>query len=222
MATGWTALLGYPVAGERGEQPLLACWILVLASFVVPVLPLVPVVGYLVRVLVAGADDDAAPAFLAAPVALLRRGVGGLLVAVASLLVPAIAVVVTVYGAAEGRTVTDPTFATGIAFYAGSTAVLCLALAGAYLCPVALYGYGRTGSLRGAVDVGAIRRVGGHAAYFTRWATGLVVLLVASAVASAALGIPRAGPVVAALLASYGAVLATHLWGRGIGLAERR
>lgn len=222
MTGSWQDAFSYPVRGERAERPFLATWVAFLVAVVVPVLPVIPVVGYLVRLLVARGRGEDAPAFLASARALLRRGVGGSLVAAVYLAVPLVALLVTVYGAMEAGAGTGDDPGAALLFYGGSTAVLCLALAGAYLCPVALYAYGDERALRAAFRPGTLRAVGGHAAYFTRWVAGATVLAVAVGIAGATASVPRAGPVVATAAVAYGVLVAFGIIGRGVWLAWLR
>ena len=95
-----TAAVTYPIAGDAAERPLLAVWLLLALSVVVPVLPAVPVVGYLVRVLAATERGESIPPFLAEPRTLARRSVGGAVVSLAYLGVPFAALLVTLLSVA--------------------------------------------------------------------------------------------------------------------------
>lgn len=214
--------VGYPLAGDGGERPLVACWVCLALASLVPVLPAVVVVGYLARVADAGRTGAAAPAFFEQPLALLRRGIGGTAVAVGYLLVPVAALLVSVYGAAASGRGEVPGFGGTVTLYAGGTAVFCLFLLGVYLLPIGLTTYAREGSLRAAFDGGDLRRVGANAAYFWRWTVGLVTLSFAASVANLAGGVDGVGPLVAALVLAYGGVLAVRAWGRGVGEALER
>lgn len=220
MVGDWLATLTYPVAGDRAERPLLSCWVALLLAAIVPVVPLIPVAGYLLRVLDAAENDEEAPAFLAEPKALLQRGLGVTALSVVYLAVPVAGLVVTVSGAL-GRDVAPGGFGT-VVFYAGSTAVLWIALFAAYLLPVALSTYGRTGRLRDGFDTSALRSVGAHGAYFVRWVAGAATFAVAAGVGTASLAVPNLGPVIAAFFLAYGLILTAYVWGRGIALARRR
>lgn len=213
-------MLAYPVGGAAGERPVLAGWILILLAFLVPVLPLIPLLGYLVAVLAASERGDDAPPFLARPRHLLWRGLLATVVLAVYLAIPAIVLVVTVFGAVTVGGLRDAGFVATVTIYAGSTAVLTLSLAGLYLCPVGLGRLGAEGRLRAAFDGAALRSVGGHAAYFVAWVVGALVLGFAGLVATTALSITRLGPVVASLVLAYGSILAVHLWGRGLARTE--
>ena len=212
--------VGYPLAGEAGERPVVVGWILGMLAFIVPVVPLVPFLGYLVRVVGASERGDPAPPLRRDPRRLARESVAGLAVCTAYLLVPLVALAVTVYGAVTSETA-DLAFVGSLPVYGGSTAVLVLALAGAYLLPVALSEVA-DGSVRGAFDRRRILPVAAHAAYFTRWTAGAVAFSLTVSVANLASDAPRVGPVVAGLALAYGSVLACHLWGRAVGAARSR
>lgn len=213
---------GYPFTGVQRERPLVACWVLCLLAFLIPVLPAVVVVGYLVRVFETSQDSRPAPAFLTDPIDLLRRSLGGVAVAVSYLAVPVAVLLVTAYGAlSDGRTAVFGFGETAIV-YAGGTAVFCLFLLATYLLPVALAGYARERSIRAAFALAAITPVAAHAAYFTRWMGGLVALSLTASVANLATSIPRVGPVLASLAVAYGAILSCHAWGNAVGVARER
>lgn len=210
------ALLRYPVGGPGQERPLLASWILVLVSFLVPLVPLVPVLGYLVAVIDASDRDEAAPAFLLEPWLLLRRGVGATLLAVVFLAGPFIALAITVYGATFGVQAVEPGTTPTLIVYAGSTVVLTFALVGAYLLPVALFRYGRTGSLRAAFSRKWHRGAATHGAYFAGWTLGAVLLFLGIALAVGLAPIDPVGPILAALALAHASILACHVWGRAL------
>lgn len=214
----WAAL-SYPVSGDATERPLLVAWVLVLLADVVPVLPLLPLYGYLLEVLVASERGTPPHPFLPDIPRLIVRGAEAAVVAVAYLAVPLVVLLVTVYGATtavSGGLTGTPSVLT---FYAGSTAVLCIAFVGAYLCPIGLLRLGTEGSVRAAFDPATLRRVGGHAGYFAGWTAGSILLGVAGALGVGISSIPRVGPVVAALVIAYGAMVAFHVWGRGAARA---
>ncbi|MFB6074721.1 MAG: DUF4013 domain-containing protein [Haloarculaceae archaeon] len=213
--SGLTGALAYPLSGPATERPLVACWTLVLLAVFVPFLPLIPLAGYLVRVLVASVRGDPAPRLLEGARSLLAAGVVAWGLLVVYLALPAALLLVTVQGALarEGTQASLPTI--GI-MYAGSTAVLLLSMAGAYLWPLAVAEYSQAGSVRAAFDWSAFRRPATHGGYFVWWIVGAAALAVALALAVRTAAVPRIGPVIAGLLAAYGALLAFHLWGRAI------
>lgn len=225
----WRGAIAYPFRGPERERPFLVLWILLLLAAAVPrlryvgavgvagsVLLSIPVVGYEVRLLVASEDGDPAPAILADPVALLRHGVGGLIVAACYLAVPFVPLAVTVYGALYAGRVPDPGSFSRLTVYAGSTAVLSVALVGTYLFPIGLATYGETGSLRSAFAGAALRGAATNGAYFAGWAAAVGTFGFVAAVAASVAGVTRAGPVVATALSAYALMLAAHVWGRAL------
>jgi len=214
-----TAAVTYPIAGDAAERPLLAVWLLFALSVVVPVLPAVPVVGYLVRVLAASERGESIPPFLSEPRTLLRRSVGGAVVSLAFLGVPFAALLVTLYGVVS----LEPGANAPVGrILAGSTAVLFLGIFGTYLAPIALTAYGREGSLRTAFSPAALRPVAGHAAYFFGWTLGFTALVVTVGLAGALFTVSRAGPLFGTFVLAYGLLVAAYLWGRAVERARRR
>lgn len=210
------ALLRYPVGGQEAERPLVASWICILVSFLLPVVPLVPVVGYLVAVIDASDRDESAPAFLLEPWTILRRGIGGTLLAVVFLAGPFVALAITVYGATYGTRTVDPGTTPTLVVYAGSTVVLTFALVGAYLLPIALFRYGRTGSLKAAFSRTWHRGAATHGAYFAGWTLGAVILFLGIALGVGLFSIDPVGPILAALAVAHASILAAHVWGRAL------
>lgn len=209
-------LATYPVRGTERERPLLAAWVCVLASFLVPVIPLVPFVGYLVRVIDASDRDEPAPGFVREFLPLLRRGVGGTALTLVFLAGPFVVLLITVYGAMFGVESVEPGETPLLLVYAGSTVVLVVALVGAYLLPIALFRYGRTGSLRAAFSRKWLRGGATHAAYFAGWSLGAVLLTVGLGLASALFPVGRIGPPLAALVVAHASIVTCHVWGRAI------
>ena len=214
-----TAAVTYPIAGDARERPLLAVWLLFALAVVVPVLPALPVVGYLVRVLTASERGEPMPPFLADWRTLLRRSLGGLVVCLVFLGIPFAALLVTLYGVV---TLEPGANAPVGRILAGSTAVLFVGVLGTYLAPVALTVYGREGSLRRAFSVAALRPVAGHAAYFFGWTLGFTALVVAVGVGGALFTVSRAGPLFGTFALAYGLLVAAYLWGRAVERARRR
>ena len=213
------AAVTYPIAGDAAERPLLAVWLLLALSVVVPVLPAVPVVGYLVRVLAASERGDSIPAFLSDGRTLVRRSLGGVVVCLAFLGVPFAALLVTLYGIV---TLEPGANAPVGRILAGSTAVLLVGVLGTYLAPISLTTYGREGSLRRAFSPAALRPVAGHAAYFFGWTLGFTALVVTVGVGGALFTLSRLGPLVGTFVLAYGLLVTAYLWGRAVERAKRR
>ncbi|WP_096394401.1 DUF4013 domain-containing protein [Halorubrum trapanicum] len=213
------AAVTYPIAGDARERPLLAVWLLFALSVVVPVLPALPVVGYLVRVLTASERGDSMPLFLSDGRTLARRSLGGTAVCLVFLGIPFAALLVTLYGVVT----LDPGSNAPVGrILAGSTAVLFLGVLGTYLVPVSLITYGREGSLRRAFSAAALRPVAGHAAYFFGWTLGFTALVVAVGVGGALFTVSRAGPLFGTFVLAYGLLVTAYLWGRAVERARRR
>lgn len=205
-------LLGYPVRGEYAEEALLVGWVCLLAhTLFVPVLPLVPTVGYLVAALRSTVDGDPVPP--AVGWSILRRGVGGSVVLVGYGLVPVAVGAITLELA--GAATLDPEGRGSILFLVGSTVTLFVLLSFLYALPIALCGYARD-DLRGAVPGPRFVRVAGHGAYFVGWTTALAGLAIGWLLGEAIASVPVLGPVLATLWWWYVLLVCV----RRIGLAE--
>lgn len=160
-------VLAYPFRGEGRLDALLVAGGLHLLAVWIPLVPLVAVVGYLLRVLRATADagrvrDAERPGWR--PVRpLLVDGLRGVAVLLGYLAVPVVLLVVTLGGPLEEF---DPTGTTdGLLFLVGSTVVMLLTLGAVYPLPAALVAVARERRLRAAVDrrlVGSACRDGGY------------------------------------------------------------
>ncbi|MFB6295888.1 MAG: DUF4013 domain-containing protein [Halobacteriales archaeon] len=206
--------LSYPVAGTRRERPLVGLWILLGVAFVVPLLPVVPAVGYLIRVLVASDRGESAPALLADVRTLLEQGIVGAVLVATFLAGPIAVLAITFYGALFGGGGLDPGGLSTPAFYAASTAMVISALLGAYLLPIALFRYGRAGAPGAAFEFRWLRGAGTHGAYFAGWTLGATIGTLGIGLARVLADATRIGPVLAALVIAYAAVVTCHVWGR--------
>jgi hypothetical protein len=213
--------LKYPIAGETMERPLLVGWILVLVSSLVPVLPLVPFFGYLVRVLVrSAAGDTGAPPALTNDLDTVRLGVNATVVCVVYLATPVVLLVVTVGGFAE----TARFFRTStglLVFSLSATVGLVLLLLSSYLLPVALVTYGRKRHLSAAFEYRTIRALARSTEMFVGWAATVAIGAVGAVIAVDVFNRSRFGPVLAALVITYTLVLVSHRLGVGIARAEQ-
>ncbi|GAB3029138.1 DUF4013 domain-containing protein [Natronobiforma cellulositropha] len=208
--------LRYPARGRTGEKAVLAAWLCVfLHAIALPVLALVPLVGYLASVLVAGGERTPPPVFERS---LLARSLGAAVLTVAYAAGPVAIVLVTVRLLLE--TAREPTGADVFVVFAGSTAVLATLAVAAYLLPIALANYATAGSLRAGFST--LSPVATHAGYFVGWCSGLVLALVGVTLSSGLLGASSALTVVGAFVGGYTALVATRRVARGYALASER
>ncbi|WP_435146930.1 DUF4013 domain-containing protein [Halobaculum sp. P14] len=172
--------LRYPFGGDRGDaaETLAVGFGLHLVSVWVPVLPLVPVLGYLLRVLRPDAVD-APPRFTDVP-SLLRDGVVAAVVAAAYLAVPVVGLAIT----ARGLFLGGPGAGVGrLGVIVGGAATILFVCCFTYPLPAALAAAARSG-LRTAFDVRALLGVVTNARYFYGWSIGVGALGVAAAFAT--------------------------------------
>lgn len=181
--------LRYPFAGERRLDAVLVGGGLHLLATALPVLPLVPVVGYLVRVLRHVATDespgsrtalDEGPPDWRPVVPLFVDGVTAIGVVVIYLLVP-IALLAGTMAVAGGGALNPTTLGSGVLFYAGSTLVFVTALAAIYPLPAALVAYATDG-LRPAFSPNRLQNAVRDAQYLVATLTALAVLGVAAGI----------------------------------------
>ncbi|MWV41082.1 DUF4013 domain-containing protein [Natrialba sp. INN-245] len=204
--------LGYPTRGEHAEKALLSAWLCVLVhSIVIPVVTLVPLLGYAATIL--ADENDEPPSFLER--ALVGRSLGATVLVVGYGVVPVGTALVAILLLTGGDQ--PPTDADALFVLVGSTAVLAMLAAYAYLVPIALANYVRAGSLRaGCTGLGA---VAGDAVYFVGWASGAIVLLVGVGIAGAFVDLGGIFAVVGSFVGAYAALIASRRVGRGYAAA---
>lgn len=158
------AVLQYPFRADGDWSALDVILVgggLHLLAVFVPVLPLVVVAGYLVRVLdhAAGTDrtafrTDASPPSFRGIRGLFADGLAAVAIGVSYLSIPVAVLLVTARGLGLVRFgAGGPTFSTGVGFLAGSTVTVLLAFAFVYVLPAALTAYARRRRFRAAFDL---------------------------------------------------------------------
>jgi len=213
MARGMLDSFGYPLRGERRTDAVVAVWVLLLANGLLPVLPLVPLSGYLLLVVGSTLDGaDAPPPVMDDLRGTLRRGAGASVVVIAYLLLPVGFVLVVLVAVTTGRAGSASSLPVVAAVSVGAVALL----AASYLLPVGLAGYARTGRLRAAFDRSLLRSVGRSGRYLLSWVAAVVVLDLAGLLVGALGSVSPVGLVVATLVGAYGLLVATRLLGLGV------
>lgn len=214
------APLRYPFRGERAVDALLVGGALHLLTVYVPVVPLIPVLGYLLAVFVALSGRASTDRFESLPAFpgvrdVVRTGLGGAVVVASYLLPAAVVLVVTVAGASQlSLAPGEVGVGTSLGFALGSTTSLLLAIACVYLLPAALANFLARGRIRAAFDTDVLLRAATHGAYFYDVLVGVVagalLLVVAGATISFAVGF---------FVAFYAELVAVGYWSRGVNRA---
>ncbi|WP_117595187.1 DUF4013 domain-containing protein [Haloprofundus halophilus] len=212
--------LRYPLGGDGAAERIIVGGGLHVVTAFVPLVPLILVFGYLVRVLDHVGDGPAAfrdgtPPGFGDWRALVVDGVKATLVILCYVAGPLVVLLVTLGGASE---LSPETLAgtASIAVLAGSTAALLAALGVAYLLPAALAGYARERRVRAAFDRSLLRTTATDARYFVAVVAAAGLLSVAAVLSS--LGAPRSVPrFVGFFLLFYAEVAAAALVGRVLG-----
>ncbi len=208
----WEALR-YPLRGEHAEKTLLSAWLCVLLhAIVLPVLALLPLVGYAATVLARG-EEPTPPPFL--EWSLLARSLGAAALTIGYMTVPVGATLVTILLFLDGE---PPAEAEVLFFFVGSTAALFVLAFFAYLLPIALANYVREGSVKEGVK--NLVGVAGHAAYFVGWASGTVLFLLGGAVSSALLDAGGLFTVMGSFVGGYAVIVGSRRIGRGYAAAR--
>lgn len=222
------AALTYPVRGPDTEGVFLPGLVLAFGTMLLlglpallalsAVVPATLLVGFLGDVYADSIDGGTEPPPFGPLPEVARRGVATGVLAAVYLLPAAVVVAVTVVGA-ESATVAPGSLSFGstIRVLVGSTAVLMVVLTSVYLAPVAIGTAFRAGSLRRGLAVHSLAGPATDGAYFTAFWVAVLLVGVATAVASALATVGRPGAVLGVALTFHALVGATHLVGRGFG-----
>lgn len=206
----------YAFRGDRAVDTLLIGGGLHLVAVFVPVIPIVVVLGYLVRTLEEISARERTSRFESLPrfrttLSMVRTGIGSSAILLGYALPAAMTLLVTVTGLSNRSIAPESIgFGTSTGFVIGSTTSLLLAVFFLYLLPAALLNYARRGRLRAAVDLEFLQRAATDGGYFYNIVTGIVVgallLTVAGALTGVAIGF---------FVAFYAEVVTVGFWCRG-------
>lgn len=219
MASLGTALT-YPTESDDWLRTVLIGGVLSFFGFLL--VPLVPVYGYLVRVIRHTLAGDPRPPSFDDWGALFTDGVKFLVIAIAYLFVPGIVGSITIGGSiAAVATGTRGGAAIGIAGLAfGLLLTLVLALVFGYLAAAALVNFVYEERLGAAFDIGTLDGIVLSADYAVAWLLSLVVFVGAAVVSGALNLVPLLGAFVAAFVFFYAQVVAATLWADGYRAAR--
>ncbi|MFC7177702.1 DUF4013 domain-containing protein [Halosegnis marinus] len=190
-----------------------------LTLFSVLLLPAVLLVGYYQRVLRASMDDEAVPVFDDWG-DLFVEGLKAVVVVVAYSLVPALVIGASIASAA-GAVLGDGGLLSGALALGALFGVLLGGLLGLvlwYVAPAGLANLARTGRIASAFALGDLRHTLVHRDYAVSWLVALGVVFVAGIVTSVFNLVPF-GFVLGIPVTFYAAVVAFHLYGRGVAAA---
>lgn len=211
------AALTYLKDSDDGVRTALVGGLLSLFAFLL--VPILPVLGYLVRVLdrTAGGDLDA-PAFDDWET-LVVDGLKALAIGIAYLLVPAVVLAAFVGTGTLVAATTDFDALGAVLILAGTALTLVAGLAVWYVLPAALARFARVGSMGAAFEFRAIEPVLRSSAYAWGWLYALVILVGGGVVVGAIASVPILGWITAPFVAFYVQVAAYYAYGRGYGEA---
>jgi len=213
--------INYPRTGENYERTLAIGTVLTIFGFLL--IPVLPVLGYLLAVLrrTAKGEVDAPPVFEDWET-LFVDGIKVFVVGFVYSIIPAIVLTVFAGGAAlaiaSGNGMGRAFGALGA--FGGLLLALVLALAFAYLVPVALVRMALDGRIGSAFAFGEFVPVLTNGRYATGWLLALLVSLVVGAVASLLAAIPILGWIVTAIISFYAWMTVTYIYGTAYAAAS--
>lgn len=206
----------YPLRGGHRGDALVATWALILAHGIVPLVPLVPVAGILLRVLARSAGGiDEAPSVVHDLSGLLRGSLGAAVVILVYVGPPLAYLLAVLHVVSRTDALATDSLLVLVAATLGGIAILV----GTYLLPVALVGYASAGSVGAAFDRRRLRRGARSGRYLLSWLAGVVVLDAVALVAAWLAGASAVRTLLAALVAAYGLLIAARLMGSGVAEA---
>lgn len=212
MALDIEALLTYPTKSDDWLVTVVIGTVLTLLSFLL--IPAFLLYGYLVRVLRAGMDDAPEPPVFDDWGSLFVEGLVATVILFVYQLIPIVVFVVTVGGSIGAMaTGTEAGAGLGVAgFFGGFVLSTVLALVFGYVGLIAVANYAREGGIGAGFDFGVIVDVATDTAYAVPWAIGVVLLVVASLVASI--------PILGQAVLFYALIVAMKLVGQGYAAAR--
>lgn len=213
MALDFEEAVRYPSTDDDWILTVFVGGVLTFFSFLL--LPLLPVYGFLIRVLRAGMNDDPPPSWSGWGELFVQRFVA-FVIAFIYQLIPLIVVAVSVGGSIAAFVSGSPeSVGMGIASLLGGLSLaFLLTIIFGYIGLIGLANYAREGRFGAAFDVGLIKRVGLNRTYAIHWIYGVVILIAASVVTSILGIIPFLG-IVGVFVIFYAMIAAGRVWGRG-------
>ncbi|MFC6787091.1 DUF4013 domain-containing protein [Halobaculum halobium] len=196
----------------------------VLSAFGFLLLPLLPVYGYIVRVIRHTLEEDPRPPTFGDWEELVVDGAKAVVVGVVYMLVPGIVGAIAVGGSIVAiATGTRSATAAGLAGLAvGALLTVVLSLVFGYVAVAAVVAFADERRVGAAFDVGILKPVVLSGEYATAWALSIAVFLAAGVLVGVLNGIPILGAVVGAFVFFYAQVVAARLWAGGYTDARTR
>jgi hypothetical protein len=204
-------VLNYPRSGDQTGQTIILGGLLVLLS--VFLIPAVLLVGYLLRVLRGSAADEPKPPAVDDLADLFTEGLRGGVVVLVYGLIPLFGAAVVVGGLVGIAADFGALGVLGV--LTGGLLWLGLSLAVSYVAPAALANVAQKRTIDAGFDWETLVPVLKSEAYASAWVAGVLVVLVAGAIASLLNFVPVIGAIGSAFVMFYALVVAYHV----IGLA---
>ncbi|WP_435063632.1 DUF4013 domain-containing protein [Halobaculum sp. EA56] len=205
----------YPTEHDDWMKTVLIGGVLSVFGFLL--LPLLPVYGYIVRVIRHSLEGDPEPPTFDDWEELVVDGAKAFVIGVVYMLVPGIVGAVAVGGSVVAiATGTRGGAATGVAgLVVGTLLTFVLALVFGYVAVAAVVAFADDRRVGAAFDVGTIRPVVLSGEYATAWALSVGVFVAAGVLVGVLNGIPILGAVVGAFVFFYAQIVAARLWAGG-------
>jgi hypothetical protein len=213
--------INYPRSGEDPLRTVLIGGVLTLLGFLV--IPIVLVLGYLMRVIRTTLADDPDPPAFEGWGELFRDGLYALVVAFVYLLIPAVVFGITVGGIAINAFLTGEVgFGTIAGSLVGFSLTALIGLLVWYVVPAALANVAAKDRIGAGFAFGELRSVIFTERYATAWLLALVVFIAGGIVVGILDVIPPLGFVAGGFVFFYVDVVAFRLYGRAYAEAGTR
>lgn len=218
--------LTYPTNHDDWKGTILIGGILSLLGFLL--IPLLPVYGYLIRVIRYRLDGDPQPPTFGDWEELFVDGIKAFVIMFVYFIIPGIIGAVTV-GASIGTLATGGNAASGFAgFGLAFLLTIVLFLVFGYIAVAALVNFANEDQLGAGFDFTAIKAIIFTEEYALAWALSIGIFIAAWIVVGLLNVIPLLGAIIGAFVIFYVQIVAAHLWAGGFsdaredsGVAER-
>lgn len=205
--------LRYPTEGEKWMRTILIGGILSLLGFLL--IPLLFVYGYLVRVIRESREGTQDPPSFEDWGDLFVEGLQVFVIGLVYMLIPLIVAAVTIGGAILAiLTGTDLGMAVGAGgLIFGPLLTMLLTLVFGYVAVAAIVNFALEETFGAAFDLQTLKSAVLHRDYAVAWILSVVVLVAGAVLGGVISEIPWIGPIIAAFVGFYAAMVAAVLWG---------
>lgn len=211
--------LRYPTVGEDWMRTILIGGVLSFLGFLL--IPLLFVYGYLMRVIRESREDTRDPPAFEDWGDLFMEGLQVFVIGIVFMLIPLIVAAVTIGGSVLAMLIgTNLGMAVGIGgLVLGLLLTMLLTLVFGYVAVAAIVNFALEETFAAAFDLQTLKSAVLHRDYAVAWILSIVVLVAGAFLGGIVSEMPWIGPIIAAFVGFYAAMVAAVLWGDGFSAA---